>query len=181
MNITLQPHVRNALKQIIKASKDAIDKKDYESIYKVEQELYMGQFTPDLTMFLLSLNINPLEYMHYIPKKYAYNLPLTEVNIPNHIKEIGESAFEGTHIENIVIPESVTVIQDNAFMDCDNLQAVAFNSNSFKFEKFGEHIFEGCYNLSHIYFKDQLLMNDFNSWHTYTRLGIPYHTIITHL
>lgn len=180
-NIILQPHVRNALKHVFKVSKDAIGVKDYESVYKTELDLYNGQFTPDLTMFLLSLHINPLEYMHYAPKNYALNLPLIEVDIPNHIKEIGESAFEGTYIKNIIIPESVTTIQHNAFMDCDNLQIVTFNGNSSNLKKIGRHIFEGCYNLKYIYCKDQLLINEFNGRYVREHLGIPYHTVVMHL
>lgn len=46
------------------------------------------------------------------------------VVIPNGVSKLGESAFEGTMINEVVIPDSVTVIERRVFLDCINLQKV---------------------------------------------------------
>ncbi|MBR1769958.1 MAG: leucine-rich repeat domain-containing protein [Bacteroidales bacterium] len=49
---------------------------------------------------------------------------LTEVILPNTIKEIGSSAFKNSVITSISIPSSVTMIDKNAFRSCKSLTTV---------------------------------------------------------
>ena len=50
---------------------------------------------------------------------------LENINIPNNVEEIGESAFAETRINRIEIPEKVKKIGDRAFSNCENLEKVS--------------------------------------------------------
>lgn len=50
---------------------------------------------------------------------------LENINIPNNVEEIGESAFEETRISRIEIPEKVKKIGNRAFSNCENLEKVS--------------------------------------------------------
>ena len=47
--------------------------------------------------------------------------------IPNGVKEIGDSAFEGTSVRAITIPNTVEKIERHAFKDCKELKSVTLN------------------------------------------------------
>lgn len=44
--------------------------------------------------------------------------------IPSHVTTIGECAFDACDFTNIYIPDSVIVIEDDAFADCENLISI---------------------------------------------------------
>jgi len=65
-----------------------------------------------------------------------------EIVIPNSVTVIGEEAFFGcSGLQSIVIPNSVTQIRDRAFSGCDNLIWIEI-PNSVK--RIGECAFDGC-------------------------------------
>ena len=49
---------------------------------------------------------------------------LTSVTIPDTVVEIGASAFAGTSVASVTIPESTTVIGEGAFKGCSSLESV---------------------------------------------------------
>lgn len=49
---------------------------------------------------------------------------LTKVTIPETVVEIGERAFAGTSVENVVLPAATTVIGAGIFQGCDDLKSV---------------------------------------------------------
>lgn len=49
---------------------------------------------------------------------------LKEVNLPSTLVSIGDNAFQGTAITDLVIPNSVTTIGQTAFASCSNLKTV---------------------------------------------------------
>ncbi len=59
---------------------------------------------------------------------YAYNASLAqkEVVIPEGIEKIGAGAFRDTQITKVVIPSTVTEIEEYAFANCSKLQTVIF-------------------------------------------------------
>lgn len=79
-----------------------------------------------------------------IPEKVEHNgrmYPVTEVcasafegsgirsvKLPNTIKEIGNKAFRGTDIREIVIPASVKTVRGSAFQQCQYLTKVVFQA-----------------------------------------------------
>ena len=59
---------------------------------------------------------------------YANNSSLSgkEVVIPDTVTKIGYAAFYKTNITKVVIPASVTEIDEYAFANCPNLETVIF-------------------------------------------------------
>ena len=53
------------------------------------------------------------------------------------LKEIGENAFKGTQLREIVIPKSMTQISAEAFWDCDALSKITANKDNPKYESPG--------------------------------------------
>ena len=53
---------------------------------------------------------------------------LASVNIPGKVYYIGDSAFCGTGLTSISIPQSVTQLHKNAFAECENLTSVTFEA-----------------------------------------------------
>ena len=51
---------------------------------------------------------------------------LENINIPDNVEEIRESAFAETRISRIEIPEKVKKIGNRAFSNCENLEKVQF-------------------------------------------------------
>lgn len=74
-------------------------------------------------------------------------LHIDEVELPYSLLKIGNNAFSGTFLTNIVIPDNVNEIGDFAFTDCKYLKNVSISNNN-KLEKIGEWVFSGCDKLS---------------------------------
>lgn len=55
-----------------------------------------------------------------------YNL--TQITIPNSVKEIHDNAFEYTYLSSITIPENVSKIGNNVFVGCYDLTTVNWNA-----------------------------------------------------
>lgn len=60
--------------------------------------------------------------------------------IPEGTKFIGKGWFQGSRVESVTIPASVTAIEADAFYSCRNLKRVVFAEGS-KLEKIGS----GCF------------------------------------
>ena len=60
--------------------------------------------------------------------------------IPNGVQEIGEQWFKCSEIENVVFPESVTNIGEEAFCGCEKIRQVVF-ANNIKLKRIGK----GCF------------------------------------
>ena len=89
---------------------------------------------------------------------------VTEVEIPSEIngypvKYIGGGAFYGCYnITSIVLPDSVTNIDDMVFAYCDSLESVIIGNNV---ENIGAHAFLECYSLININIPDSVkIMGD---------------------
>ena len=78
---------------------------------------------------------------------FRHCVSLTTVVIPNSVKTIGYSAFEGCGITSMTIPNSVTSIGSHAFLDCLNLTSLTI-SNSIT--KINYSTFEGCISLGSV-------------------------------
>jgi hypothetical protein len=66
---------------------------------------------------------------------------LTFVTFPSSLEIIGSNAFQGCSLTQIVIPEGVRMIGESAFMNCNNLTSVTFPSS---LENIGNNAFRGC-------------------------------------
>ena len=68
---------------------------------------------------------------------------LTEITIPSKVTTIADSAFWGTAIESLTIPETVTEIGQYVCRDCSKLKSVTMNGTVI-----GEYMFVSCIRLS---------------------------------
>lgn len=90
----------------------------------------------------------------YIPfLMFAEGASLTEVVLPDTLREIGQSAFMNTALEKIDIPESVRYIGDNAFYSCGRLTTLDIPEGV---EEIGSSAFSACKELSEVSFPSTL-------------------------
>ncbi len=70
---------------------------------------------------------------------------------PEGYKVIGitSNAFLGKNITSIIIPASITSIDEKAFFSCENLESVTFSANS-RLKSISKTAFYGCSSLSNI-------------------------------
>ena len=59
-----------------------------------------------------------------IDESAFYGCPLDIVNLPPCLRKIGHSAFEETKIRELVLPDSLVILGDWAFLDCGELESV---------------------------------------------------------
>lgn len=125
-----------------------IDKDDFKTLYEESlqwEDFYEGNFTPILTKTLLEANINPLEYLDYIPSYYMYEEDITEFEIPEHIERIGDSAFEYCDkLTKITIPYNVSEVGNFVFSSCYNIVKLKIDN---PFLKCGVGAFEKFYSI----------------------------------
>lgn len=151
--------------------KTAFESSNFSDLYKYskrpDSEIHPGQ----LTILLNSLNINPLNYLDYIPDGFLSNSSIKSMNIPNDIKSIGDLAFwkcvslttvtigssvvsigkyafEGcSSLTSITIPDSVIDIGNFAFWKCTGLAVINIGKNT---TNIGNGAFRGCNKLKEI-------------------------------
>lgn len=71
-------------------------------------------------------------------------ISLTGVELPNTLRKISADLFSGSAITSIVIPESATAIDEEAFLNCTSLASIIIPE---KVTTVGENAFKGCTNL----------------------------------
>ena len=83
-----------------------------------------------------------------------YNGIDENVVIPDTVTVIGDSAFyDRTDITSVIIPDSVTVIDDSAFEGCTNLTSVTIPDSV---TVIGDWAFKGCTNLTSVTISDSV-------------------------
>ncbi len=78
---------------------------------------------------------------------------LVNVELPDSLTSIGILAFSHCGVENIVIPDGVTIIESGAFCDCDNLISVELPETV---TVIMGGAFMGCNNMQSIYIPDSI-------------------------
>lgn len=76
-----------------------------------------------------------------------YNGASLDVVIPDTVKKIGESCFEGSMINSVVIPGSVEIIDWMAFQKCSRLSSLTLSKG---LKEIGGYAFCGCTRLKNV-------------------------------
>lgn len=94
---------------------------------------------------------------------------LSEVDFPNTITRINQTAFQSTGLTSVTIPSSVTRIDAQAFASCTQLVEVIVEPTTPP--TFGANVFLGCTKLASIYVPDASVdaYKAATNWSTYAR------------
>lgn len=79
---------------------------------------------------LKNLDISEVNITSLPSKAFYHTKSLEKVLLPRTLSIIGKSAFEGSNIKSMIIPASVTEIEQLAFANCCELVSVTFDENS---------------------------------------------------
>lgn len=121
-----------------------IDENKFAECY----DALMHEFRDDFTKMLHDEGINPLQYMHIIPKHFL-DLETEVIFIPSNITKIGQEAFIGCiMLKDVQISEGVTIIDTLAFGDCVRLDEITI-PNTVKDIK--QWAFAGCFSLEKVH------------------------------
>lgn len=85
----------------------------------------------------------------------ACSLSVTDLVIPEGVEEIISYAFANTRIKNVKFPDSLAILNENAFYKCRELQNVDFGSGLDTIKGFA---FQECASLTHIKMPPQMKM-----------------------
>ena len=92
-------------------------------------------------------NANPLVYAHHL---YLNDNEITNLVIPNNVTDIKNNAFNGCqNLTSVTIPNSVTSIGENTFKGCSGLPSVTIPNSV---TNLGEGAFNSCNTLKDLYF-----------------------------
>ena len=136
------------LKQFIQSNKNLINqntKESWEEIYQKVPMNVIGEFTRTI----LKADINdPAMAMGYIPEAYLCKSKIENYVIPDNVTSIDDFAFEDCrNLTSIVIPDSVTSIGSSAFYNCSKLTSVVIPDSV---TSIGDRAFEWCDSLTEV-------------------------------
>lgn len=83
----------------------------------------------------------------------ACSLSVTDLVIPEGVEEIISYAFANTHIKNVKFPDSLAILNENAFYKCRELQNVDFG---FGLDTIKGFAFQNCTSLTHVKLPPQM-------------------------
>lgn len=111
-----------------------------DSVKEIEEGTFIK--CRSLTRVDLSNNLRSIE-----PKLFAECENLSELYLPNSIAIIRKEAFRNCAFQKMVIPDSVTLIEDMAFYCCHNLCSIIMSE---RVARIGDMAFGGCKSLKSI-------------------------------
>ena len=103
---------------------DLIDENAWDQVY--EYLIRSTQVYNKITEAFYQAGIEPLDYLDYVPEDYlSNNENIIEIEIPEHVKSINESAFYNCErIIEIELPKSIESIADWSLAGMDNLRSI---------------------------------------------------------
>lgn len=99
----------------------------------------------DFTDALYKAGIQPLDYMTYVPNRFAAKInTVQEYVIPDGIKKIEAFAFDGNALKRVTFPETLEELKRGCFSFCKNLTLI----DTKHVEYISEDVFIGCTSLN---------------------------------
>ena len=166
--VSIQPNIKLIKSFCFAKSKlKEIDFANNSNLCRIEKFAFYG--CDFLEKISIHSNVNSIEMNAFNSAK----LKTIEFSQSSKLSYIGFGAFTKSLIESITIPESATMISDNAFYGCESLKSVTFSPNSnlqiignFSFTytriesitipekvtKIGDYAFNNCFNLKTVTF-----------------------------
>ena len=85
---------------------------------------------------LILSDIDFLSYLKIIPRFCFSGLPITKIEIPSNIKQIGQGAFDNCNIlKEVVLPDSIVYMDSAIFAKCINLKELNYLGTQDEFIK----------------------------------------------
>lgn len=106
--------VTEFVKTFIETHIEDIENNNFEKLYG-DIPLLRHSHTGILTDVLLASGINPLEHMTYIPQYYLTGSKQLSIDIPENVTTILENVFVDSSIRKFTLPKHITDIRDGAF------------------------------------------------------------------
>lgn len=107
---------------------------EYLSTVSLDGESYV-KAVGDVSYFLLTLGINPLHYMTYIPWGYLAYTDIEKIDTPDNIKRIDSYAFyHCSKLKTITVPSSVVYIGEKA-LSYTNIDAIYYKGTPKEWEE----------------------------------------------
>lgn len=79
---------------------------------------------------------------------FTGNTSMKYIHLPNEMKSIGDSAFKGCGIKNLILPEGIEILNNNPFEGAKKLECLALSR---KFKEIGSDVFRGCTSLRELF------------------------------
>lgn len=97
-----------------------------------------------------------LKYVYPQAFRDATNLVKIDLNM---IEELGFKAFANTGLEEVIMPNNLTYIEEQVFANCDNLRRVVISNDCCNFDY--SNIFYQSYHI------EEIVVEDFNKYYLY--------------
>ena len=101
---------------------------------------------------------------------------LSDVRFPNSLVFIGPSAFQKCNFTNLVLPNSILQVKDNAFSECASLKSLTIPATVTDIRCFA---FLDCVNLETI--RCHVINPNDSFFETYCFMGVPTSTCVVHV
>lgn len=115
------------LKEFIQAHINLIDNNEFEKLYDAVTNSSYTYDMKDLSLVFLQAEINPLDYMTYVPENFLAGSDIESFEIPEGVKIIRDFAFADCTLQNITIPSSVTNIGSEVLGNSLELTDINYN------------------------------------------------------
>ena len=119
-------YLDKAVSPFIEDHINLIDENNFTKLYE-EAESYLTpdleHATPYLTEYLISCDINPLEYMKKVPREYISGSQDSVIHIPDNIEVIEAQSLNSHNLKHIVLPKNLTqlALHFNTFGSTNNI------------------------------------------------------------
>lgn len=111
---------------------------------------------------LVELDISGIAVTSIPSSAFSNKWGLEKIVLPKKLEAIGNSAFNGTGIKEIELPESLTTLDSHAFANCTSLVGIKIPD---KITKISSGSFKGCSNLQSVNFPSALTSIGYESFY----------------